>query len=147
MNNTHSAAGSFAYVQNVLSLQFGLIMPEAFTQISRLSALGRTITYKNRVRIHAVLQTLSVILAGVGMACIYINKNMNNRPHLKTFHSWFGLGTFIYAVFQSLGGFMIMYPDLRPKLAPGSYQMKVTRDNNHHFRLRGLRHSSVGVDP
>ena len=81
---------------------------------------------------HAVLQSLSIILAGVGMACIYINKNLNNRPHLKSFHSWFGLGTFIYAIFQSLGGFMIMYPDWRPKMAPGSYQMKVSIKTKHN---------------
>ena len=50
-------------------------MPEAFTQVSRLSELGRRSSYRNRVTMHWVLQTVSVALAGVGVACIFINKN------------------------------------------------------------------------
>lgn len=106
-------------------LQFGVIMPEAFTQISRFSEFGRRFSYRNRVTIHWVLQLASLLLAGVGIACIVVNKNQNNRPHLTTFHSWFGASTFIYAALQSLGGLFLMYPKLKPSFAPTQARMKV----------------------
>ncbi|OQV13422.1 putative Cytochrome b561 domain-containing protein 1 [Hypsibius exemplaris] len=115
----------FSWHPFLSSAAFGLIMPEAFTQISRLSEFGRRFSHRNRVTMHWVLQSISVILAGVGLACIFINKNQFKRPHLTTYHSWLGLSTFLYAVLQSLGGLFIMYPKWKPSFAPGTANMKV----------------------
>jgi cytochrome b-561 domain containing protein 2 len=104
--------------------QFGVIMPEAFTQLNRLSEFGRRLSHSSRVRMHWVLQTVALILAGISLTAIFITKNQFKRPHLTTYHSWLGVSTFLYAVLQSVGGMLIMYPKLKPDFAPGTSKLK-----------------------
>ena len=55
---------------------------------------------------HALLLLASLVFALVGLAAIIRNKNINNRPHFMTYHSWLGLTVLILFVFQWIVGFV-----------------------------------------
>jgi cytochrome b-561 len=64
-------------------------------------------TQKLLVKIlHAVLLIVSLIFASFGFAAIIKSKNLGNRPHFMTYHSWMGLTTLILFILQWICGFI-----------------------------------------
>jgi len=64
--------------------------------------------------LHALLLISSLVFAGIGLAAIIRSKNLQNRSHFMTYHSWIGLTTIILFVFQWILGFISF---LLPKLS------------------------------
>jgi len=62
---------------------------------------------------HAALLILSLIFAAIGLAAIIRSKNLLNRSHFMTYHSWIGLTTMILFTFQWIFGFIsFLFPQL-----------------------------------
>ena len=56
--------------------------------------------------LHAIFLIASLALAAGGLAAIIRSKNLGNRPHFMTFHSWLGLTTLILFALQWICGFV-----------------------------------------
>lgn len=95
----------------LLYLQFVLFMTEAILMFSQQSSFIRG-DRKLQVRSHWVLQILMVSFGIGGLAVIYINKNLNDKPHFVTWHGILGLIAVISCAGQALAGVTLLYPVL-----------------------------------
>jgi cytochrome b-561 len=64
--------------------------------------------------LHAVLLLISLLFTLIGLTAIIRSKNLGNRPHWMTYHTWIGLTTIILFVLQWICGFVSF---LAPKLS------------------------------
>jgi hypothetical protein len=46
-----------------------------------------------------------------GLYAIYHNKNLNERPHLTSYHSWAGIGVAASCLGLGLVGSLVLHPD------------------------------------
>ena len=92
--------------------QFGFLMFEAILMFSPQSSLILSFPRATKIKFHWILQTAAVISALGGFAAIYINKNMNKKPHFQSWHGLFGFCTVILICLQSLQGVGVLYTKL-----------------------------------
>jgi len=89
-----------------------LCMMAAFVALSSLAALVKKRGGYENTKTHALLMTCAVLFAAFGWYVIYSNKNMMAKPHLTSWHSWFGvlaLVTYGALFVIGLGG---LHPDV-----------------------------------
>ena len=53
---------------------------------------------------------LAALLGSCGVAVIYYNKILNNKPHFTSWHGLIGVITIAFFVSQALGGVFVLYP-------------------------------------
>ena len=63
-----------------------------------------------KVRFHWIAMTLASVLGSCGVAVIYYNKILNNKPHFTSWHGLFGILTIVIFAAQALGGIFVLYP-------------------------------------
>jgi cytochrome b-561 len=56
--------------------------------------------------LHASFLIISFVFAAIGLAAIVRSKNLGNRPHFMTYHSWMGLITLCLFGLQWILGFV-----------------------------------------
>ena len=62
---------------------------------------------------HGFVLISSLVFAAVGLAAIIRTKNLAQRPHFFTYHSWIGITTLTLFVFQWILGFIsFLFPQL-----------------------------------
>jgi len=66
-----------------------------------------TTPLKWRVTLHWVLQGAALLTLCIGFSIIYVNKELNEKPHFTSYHGLSGLGTLVYMIIQSLGGLCV----------------------------------------
>ena len=74
----------------------------------------RTFTKQRKIQVkilHALILIGSFVFALVGLTAIVRNKNLTNRSHLMSYHSWFGVFTLVLFFLQWLFGFSIFLLD------------------------------------
>lgn len=59
---------------------------------------------------HFVFQTCAYISSMFAFAVAFINKNLNGKPHLATWHSWFGIVVLTYNSIVLLLGLYYLFP-------------------------------------
>ena len=88
-------------------------MFEGLLVFNRESTLLTAFDRPTKLRIHQIAQIAAIILSILGFVVIYINKNINEKPHFTTWHSLFGITTVVYSCLQAFGGDLVYYPWLR----------------------------------
>ncbi|OQS06208.1 hypothetical protein THRCLA_01741 [Thraustotheca clavata] len=69
---------------------------------------------------HVYMQSLTIVLMSIGFGVIYYNKDLHNRPHFQTTHSYVGVAAFICYFINYLGG-MLKRDSKNPKDAAHRY--------------------------
>jgi len=59
--------------------------------------------YEN-TKAHGSIMSLAMVLALFGWYVIYSNKEANDKPHLTSWHSWFGLAAIVGWVCFAIAG-------------------------------------------
>jgi Eukaryotic cytochrome b561 len=62
-------------------------------------------------QLHAIIGWLAIFTSAGGIYCIYRNKEINGYHHLKSTHSWCGVGVAISFVSMGLAGSIFLHPD------------------------------------
>jgi hypothetical protein len=65
----------------------------AYIAMAGNSALIKKIGGKTNTEIHGYMMTAAAALSAFGWYVIYTNKDMNGKPHNKTWHAWSGVAT------------------------------------------------------
>ncbi len=113
----------FVCVSLLPILQFSFFMTEAVLLFNPYSSPVQKLKHKAKGRLHGVLQGLCVCCATAGLAAIFYNKHLHDKPHFSSWHGTVGLLTVTVAGLQSLGGLPLLYP----KLARGWSLAKLKR--------------------
>lgn len=115
----------FSWHPSLMALAFGFFMLEAVLIFSPDSSLCMKLNRKMKVRIHWILQLLSMICAWLGFIAIFTNKMRSNKSHFKSWHGTMGLITMLYVTFQALFGITLLYPSLAKKYNWKLFQLKI----------------------
>lgn len=67
---------------------------------------------KFKVRLHWFCQALVLISAATGFSFMVASKNVSERPHLVTWHSYLGISTLAATALQAACGICVMFPKL-----------------------------------
>jgi cytochrome b-561 len=82
---------------------------------------------------HACLLLISLLFTVIGLIAIIRSKNLGQRSHLMTYHSWIGLITIILFILQWICGFISF---LVPKLSLDFRQGYISRYRNFILIIR-----------
>lgn len=94
-------------------------MFQAILSMSDTNCWTVKLNYKQRVTLHWVLQTFSLILITFGFVAIFVNKINLGKEHFHTLHAIFGLITYILTVIVACGAIWTKYSfQLRQYLKP-----------------------------
>ena len=66
----------------------------------------------------AASETYTACVQHSGYYVIYANKEMNNKPHLTSWHAWLGFGALIGWIALALVGLLGLHPELAAVLHP-----------------------------
>ncbi|XP_034022364.1 cytochrome b561 domain-containing protein 2 [Thalassophryne amazonica] len=102
----------FSWHPFCMTLAFSFFMTEAILLFSPHGSLGRWFSHKTKVRIHWILQYLSVSCALCGLAAIIKNKELSGKPHFTSWHGLLGLITVCVAVVQAVAAIPLIYHSL-----------------------------------
>lgn len=88
--------------------------------MSGKSVFTESLSHQKRVTAHWVVQAVALVLITIGQSAIYINKDRNGWPHYQSWHSLFGLATYLLTLSATLGGTLTKYSQkLRSFVKPG----------------------------
>lgn len=90
-------------------------MTEAILLFSRHASPLRSASRKTKSTVHWIVQTCTGVTFLLGLAAIVTNKYLRGKPHLMSWHSWFGVGACVMATIQSCCGAFLFYPNLMPR--------------------------------
>lgn len=102
----------FSWHPTLMVLSFGFLMTEAILIFSPQSSVILSAPRATKVKFHWILQTLALAAALLGFAVIYYNKNLNSKPHFKSWHGIMGFSTVVLICLQSLQGIGVLYSKL-----------------------------------
>ena len=54
--------------------------------------------------------SIASLLGILGVAVIYYNKHLNNKPHFTSWHGLLGILTMVFFLTQAIGGIVVVYP-------------------------------------
>jgi hypothetical protein len=85
-------------------------MANGILSIADKNVFTQNYTYQQRVTNHWISQAVALVLITIAQSAIYINKDRNGYPHYQTYHSWFGLVTYLMTVMVgTFGGTATLY--------------------------------------
>lgn len=87
-------------------------MLEAILVFSKSSSLIPSVPRATKVKYHWVLQTFATLCSLGGFFAIGVNKNINNKPHFKSWHGLLGGLTVLFTCIQAVMGITLLYPNL-----------------------------------
>ncbi|XP_071959761.1 transmembrane reductase CYB561D2-like [Antedon mediterranea] len=99
----------FSWHPTLMTLAFAFLMFEAVIFFSPESSLLPQANRKVKTSYHWITNTCALICAAVGFTVIFVNKAINDKPHLTSWHARIGLVTLIYCSVQAMGGVPILY--------------------------------------
>ncbi|CAL1609340.1 unnamed protein product [Knipowitschia caucasica] len=102
----------FSWHPFLMTLAFSFCMTEAILLFSLHGSPIRRFAHKTKGRIHWALQVLCVTCAAVGLAVIFYNKHLNDKPHFTSWHGVLGLITVCVVGVQSLAAVPLIYPSM-----------------------------------
>merc|ERR1712228_1069306 len=98
----------------LMTLSFVFLLPGGLSylqpRLSAISSLGLKIGYIAKVRFHWIAMTFAALLGTCGVAVIYYNKILNDKPHFTSWHGLVGIVTIALFASQALGGIFVLYP-------------------------------------
>eukprot|EP00736_Rhodelphis_marinus_P004330 Rmarinus@m.11796 len=94
-----------------MSIAFFFLMPAGI-----IEAGTKTKPYDDRIACHYSVMLLVVPCVAGGFYAIYKNKNIMEKPHFQTWHSWMGLAAVAAAAFSLLTGTMALYRSSLPAI-------------------------------
>eukprot|EP01126_Amoeba_proteus_P009955 TRINITY_DN1382_c0_g2_i7.p1 TRINITY_DN1382_c0_g2~~TRINITY_DN1382_c0_g2_i7.p1 ORF type:complete len:157 (+),score=15.80 TRINITY_DN1382_c0_g2_i7:66-536(+) len=65
--------------------------------------------------LHMFLQLLASLSTTFALYVIWTNKDLSQKPHLTSWHSWIGIAVWTTFIFQGFGSYFSMHPSLKPK--------------------------------
>ncbi|KAJ8258337.1 hypothetical protein COCON_G00173490 [Conger conger] len=102
----------FSWHPFLMTLAFSFLMTEAVLLFSPHSSPLQKAPHKSKARCHWALQCACAACAGLGLAAIVCNKQLNGKPHFTSWHGVAGLLTACGLGAQCLGGLPLLYPRL-----------------------------------
>ncbi|CAL1687785.1 unnamed protein product [Lasius platythorax] len=111
----------FSWHPICMSIGVGLLITEAVFSVSGEAYIASRLPRRNRVTIHWILHTIGLIIIGIGLIIIVVNKINHNKQHFATTHSQLGLVSIILTVLTATFGILAnntvwIYPRIRPVL-------------------------------
>lgn len=73
-------------------------MANGILSMADKNVLTQSFSHQQRVTIHWILNAVALVLITIAQSAIYINKDRNGYPHYQSYHSWFGLVTYLMTV-------------------------------------------------
>lgn len=102
----------FSWHPFLMTLAFSFLMTEAILLFSPHGSPIKRFSHKTKGRVHWILQCLCVSSAVLGLAAIFYNKHLNNKPHFTSWHGFLGLLTVCVVGLQSLAAVPLIYHSL-----------------------------------
>ncbi|KAF7207825.1 transmembrane reductase CYB561D2 [Nothobranchius furzeri] len=102
----------FSWHPFLMTLAFGFFMTEGILVFSPHGSLIQKYSHKTKSRVHLVLQSLCASCAVLGLAAIFYNKHLSDKPHFTSWHGLLGLLTVCVVGVQSLAAAPLNYPFL-----------------------------------
>ncbi|XP_034549474.1 cytochrome b561 domain-containing protein 2 [Notolabrus celidotus] len=102
----------FSWHPFLMTLAFSLFMTEAILLFSPHGSPIKRFQHKTKGRVHWILQCLCVSCAVLGLAAIFYNKHLNDKPHFTSWHGCLGLFTVCVLGLQSLAAVPLIYHSL-----------------------------------
>jgi cytochrome b-561 domain-containing protein 2 len=99
----------FSWHPTLMTIAFCLLMAQAIVIFSPESSLLQTSSRADKIQLHWILNTFSVVAAAGGFGAIYLNKEVAGKAHFTTWHSKFGLAACIGVLVSALGGIAAKY--------------------------------------
>ncbi|KAL6266423.1 hypothetical protein P5V15_003273 [Pogonomyrmex californicus] len=109
----------FSWHPICMTVGVGLLVTEAVFNISGEAYIAWKLPRRNRVTIHWILHTMGLIIIGIGLIIIVVNKINHNKDHFATTHAQLGLTTIVLSVLVAAFGVLAnntvwIYPHVRP---------------------------------
>lgn len=102
----------FSWHPFLMTLAFSFFMTEAILLFSPHGSPIKRFSHKTKGRVHWILQCLCVSFAVLGLAAIFYNKHLNDKPHFTSWHGFLGLLTVCVVGLQSLAAVPLIYHSL-----------------------------------
>lgn len=77
--------------------------------MSGKSFFTESLNQQQRVTAHWVVQAVALVFITIAQSAIYINKDNYGYPHYQSYHSLFGLVTYLLTLGATLGGALTKY--------------------------------------
>ena len=84
-------------------------MAEAILVFSQESSLLRKAAHSTKVNSHVWGMVLALVCACIGVFAIWYNKELNNKPHMTSWHGTLGYATLVYVAVQCVAGVFVKY--------------------------------------
>ncbi|XP_060898853.1 transmembrane reductase CYB561D2 [Labrus mixtus] len=102
----------FSWHPFLMTLAFSLFMTEAILLFSPRGSPIKSLPHKTKGRVHWILQCICVSCAVLGLAAIFYNKHLNDKPHFTSWHGFLGLITVCVVGLQSLAAVPLIFHSL-----------------------------------
>lgn len=100
-------------------------MTESIIIFSPISSLILKSDRKTKVQYHWIGMLVAALCALTGVGIIWYNKNLNQKPHMTTWHGTFGYITAGYVCVQCIAGIFVKYPHLVKSIVPRLADLKL----------------------
>jgi len=94
----------FTWHPVLVSIGYLILVTHAILTMADNNFLTQSLSYRNRITVHWILQTSALVLITISQSCIFIQKNNLGKSHYQTTHSLFGVTTYLLTIGASLGG-------------------------------------------
>lgn len=99
----------FSWHPTCMSVGFVLLVCQAIMVFSRESGLFVSSPRSEKHTLHAILNAFAFVSILFGIGAVYLNKEINNKKHFKTWHGKLGLATFVLLLGSVVGGVVNKY--------------------------------------
>lgn len=99
----------FSWHPTLMAIAFSLLMAQAIVIFSPESSLLLSSSRSDKVQLHWILNTFSLLATAGGFGAIYLRKDLLGKEHFTTWHAKFGLAASIGVILAALGGLAAKY--------------------------------------
>nr|ACO10564.1 Cytochrome b561 domain-containing protein 2 [Caligus rogercresseyi] len=99
----------FSWHPVCMAVAFSLLSLQAILIFSPLSSLTPSSPRADKVQLHWIFQSFSLLALLAGASAVYLNKEIHGKKHFTTWHGRFGLATFAGFLLAFLGGVLANY--------------------------------------
>ncbi|ELU10402.1 hypothetical protein CAPTEDRAFT_172634 [Capitella teleta] len=98
-----------------MSIAFMLLLSEAILVFSPQSSLLGKAPRSQKTKVHWITMLVALVCGAAGSFVIWYNKELNDKPHLVTWHGQVGAITMGYVAVQCVAGSAQLYPQMAMK--------------------------------
>ncbi|KAF5300505.1 hypothetical protein FQA39_LY02304 [Lamprigera yunnana] len=99
----------FTWHPVLLSLGWVLLMGEGILIFAPGNRLTTALSHKTKVKLHWIIQSISLGSGVIGFIVIYINKDLHNKPHFHSWHGILGLISTVLFIPVGMSGIIALY--------------------------------------